>query len=935
MGQRNPLDLDYYEKKSTLITLGRIIVPLGITVILFALIVFLLFVPSMKKYMIDQKKELIRELSDSHCSMTCSLLSEYSRRVTTGELTLEDAKTRAAKRIRNLRYGPDGEDYFWIIDIQAKMIMHPYMSDLEGRDLSDFEGPDGKRIFVEFVSTAKQKGSGYVDYLWQNSDNLTDKTSKISYIKLFEPWQWIVGASVHVDDIHSKIKLITRQLIELSAGILVIALILTVYATWQVMKIEKQRSEVAKAHHLDMLRLKKLRELNQMAEASLEDLMQFSLEEAIQLTRSSAGYLVLLNDDETEVTLHVWSRSVLAESSIPRNRTVPSGTNRMTELWETVVDQRKAIIVNEFDKMESCRNTDLPEGHIRIMRHLTIPVFDGDRIVAVAGMANKKDAYDNSDIWQLNLLMDGMWKIIHRKRSEIALRESETRYRLLTENVTDNIWTLQLSDMSLLYISPSIENILGYTCEQMHTLGLKEYLTEESLKKLSTIITEELDRENQPGVDPKRSFVTQLEQVRKNGSSIWTEITACFLRDEAGIPNRILGVTRDITRRRHMEQQLHHSQKMEAIGTLAGGIAHDFNNILSSILGFTQLAKMSCPEGSELNEKLNKIFTAGIRARDLIRHIMVFSRKQDVKREAMSIVPIIKECLNFIRASIPKNIDIIHDLDEADCTVMADASQIQQILMNLCSNAAHSMKGKSGLIEVRLKPVQIESLENFQVKGLEQGMYLKLMIADSGCGIPEEILQRIFEPFFTTKELGEGTGMGLSIVHGIVTSMRGAISVYSEAGKGSVFQILLPVYGGKAREITGSSFLANGGTGRILLVDDEEDIVISTQQILMTMGYTVVGVGSSQEALEIFKKKPDGFDLVLTDLAMPKMTGVELSQELLKIREDIPIVLCTGFSEGVTSTMSKRMGIFTIIMKPVIAGELREVIKSALNGTRK
>ncbi len=919
-----------YAKKITLAASFRIIFPLCLAFILFGLSIFFIFVPSLKKNMIDQKKEMIRELNDSSCSLIWSLLSEYNQRVLSSELTLQNAQTRAIKRIRNLRYGPENEDYFWIIDTKARVILHPYLAALEGRDQTNGMDGKGKYIYVAFGKAAQMKNSGYVNYLCQGKEEPQKKVRKTAYVKLFEPWGWVIGTSTYVDVKHSKIQVITQGLFKIFAGILSIVLVLSVYIIWQAMKIEKKRHQAEKAHRLDSLRLKKLRELNQMAEASLEDLMAFSLEEAIKLTRSSIGYLVFLNDDETELILHTWSNSSFMASNIPDKEKIYH--LEQTKLWKEAVRQRRAVIINDYKNMDSGHKQGYPKDHVKIIRHMNIPVFDGGKIVAVAGVANKKENYNKSDVRQLNLLMDGMWKIIHRKRSEVALRKSEERYRLLTENISDNIWTLQLSDMCLTYVSPSIEKITGYTAEQILNLPFKDGMTEESFKKVFMMVAEELKKENEPGSDPKRSRVTQLEQIRKDGSMIWTEITTCFLRDEVGKADRMLGVTRDITERRQMERKLQQSQKMEAIGTLAGGIAHDFNNILSSILGFTELAKRMCTNDPAMKEKLDKIFASGIRARDLVRHILVFSRQQDVHRESLFIVPLLKECLGFLRASIPRNIEIVQDFNADGCTVMADASQIHQIIMNLCTNAAHSMRGKNGLLEVRLKQVEIEGWEGLPAKGLKQGRYLKLTVADSGCGIPEQIVERIFEPFFTTKGCGEGTGMGLSLVHGIIKDMDGAICVCSEPGKGTAFQVLFPVHRCRATEVSPSDNSLIKGTGRILLVDDEEDIVISGRLILMTMGYDVIGVTCSLEALDLFKKAPDRFDLVLTDVAMPKMTGIALSKEILKIRKDIPIVLMTGFSEGATAALIENLGIFSTVMKPVIARELAQVIHSALGG---
>ncbi len=927
---KNNNSLVEYIKKNILAASFRIIFPLFLAFILFALSIFLIFVPSLKKNMIDQKKEMINELNDSSCTLIWSLLSEYNQRVLSGELTLDDAQARVKKRIRNLRYGPESEDYFWIIDTKARVILHPFMSDLEGRDQTNGMDALGKYIHVAFVTAAQMKGSGYVDYLWQGKEGSPKKVPKIAYVKLFEPWGWVIGTSIYVDEIHSKIQVITHRLFKIFAGVLIIVLVLSVYITWQAMEIAKKGHQAEKAHRLDSLRLKKLRELNQMAEASLEDLTAFSLEEAIKLTRSCIGYLVFLNDDETEVTLHTWSNNFFMESNIPGKEKIYK--MEQTGLWGEAVRQRRSVIINDYKNMDSGHKKGYPKGHVSIIRYMNIPVFDGGKIVAVASVGNKKENYNKSDVRQLNLLMDGMWKIIHRKRSEVALRKSEERYRLLTDNVSDNIWTLQLSDMCLTYVSPSVEKIMGYTPEQILKLSFKDCMTKGSFKKVFIMVSEELKKENEPGIDPKRSRVTQLEQIRKDGSMIWTEITTCFLRDEAGKADRMLGVTRDITERRKMERQLQQSQKMEAIGTLAGGIAHDFNNILSSILGFTELAKMKSTHDPAMAEKLDKIFASGIRARDLVRHILAFSRQQEVHRESIFIVPLLKECMGFLRASIPRTIEIVQDFNADGCAVMADASQIHQIIMNLCTNAAHSMRGKSGLLEVCLKQVEIESWERLPAKGLKQGRYLKLTVADSGCGIPEQIVERIFEPFFTTKECGEGTGMGLSLVHGIIKDMGGAIYVYSELGKGTAFQVFFPVHRCRATEVSPSGNIFIKGTGRILLVDDEEDIVISGRSILMTMGYDVVGVTCATEALDLFKETPDGFDLVLTDVTMPKMTGIALSKAILTIRKDIPIVLMTGFSEGATSQL-ENIGVFGTVMKPVIARELAQVIHTALGDT--
>ena len=911
--------------QTTLAVFLRIIVPLFLTFISFVLCIFLIFVPSLKHHLIEQKKAMVRELNDSNCTLTASLLSEYHQRVLSGELTREDAQHRAMKRIRNLRYGPKGEAFFWIIDPHQRVLVQPVMPWLEGKDPSSLADSHVKQLIVACVRIANTQGSGYVNYQGALRGSSGKTFPGLSYVRLFRPWKWIIGTGIEVADVRDHIDAIADRIFRIFIGFLVIFLVLFFYITVQSLLSERKRGQVEKAHRLDSLRLKKLQELNQMAEASLSDLTEFSLSEAIRLTQSQVGYLVFLTEDEKEVTQYTWSNDTIQDCKvIDKNARCHQEKSR---LWTQAVLERKTVIINDYQ--QEPEGNKFPAGHIRIIRYMNVPVFDRGKIVAVTGVGNKAENYNNSDIRQMNLLMDGMWKIIQRKASVEALRQSEERYRLLMENASDIIWTLQLPDMHFLYVSPSVETILAYTPEQVQKLALKDIIAPEYWDRFAGMLSEEIIKEGDPDVDPRRSWSIQVKQVRKDRSLVWTEIKASFLRDETGKANRVLGGTRDITQRRRMERRLQQSQKMEAVGTLAGGIAHDFNNILSSILGFAELARLQCKADPELIRSLDKIFSAGIRARDLIRHILVFSRQQEIRRAPLAITPLVKECLNFIRASIPMNIEIIRKLDAPDIMVVADASQVHQIIMNLCTNAVHAMEGKNGVMEVGLKSIRIENWEEVRIKGLDPGNYIELSITDSGCGIAEPVIERIYEPFFTTKAKGQGTGMGLSIVHGIVKDMGGGISVYSEPGKGSVFKIYLPAGTGKEESTVFPGLPLTKETGRILMVDDEEDIVISGRLILMTLGYEVTGVTDSLEALEIFKSNPQAFDLVLSDLTMPRMTGIQLIREIRELRKDIPIILSTGFSD--VKSAAEKIGAFAVVMKPLIARELAGAVRSALN----
>ncbi len=521
-----------------------------------------------------------------------------------------------------------------------------------------------------------------------------------------------------------------------------------------------------------------------------------------------------------------------------------------------------------------------------------------------------------------------------KKTSEEALRKSEERYRLLADNSTDIIWVINISDLTFSYISPSVKQIMGDLPEDY--IGKKPgmHLTDGPAIEIMEILSEELERDSYKSVDPTRYRTFELKLIKKDGASVWTEVIARFLRDKDGKPDRILGNTRDISVRKRLEQKFQQVHKMEALGTLSGGIAHDFNNILSSIMGFTELAKEGDIDETT-RKRLEKVLSAGSRARDLIKHIQIFSRRANVQKELIQITPLILESLSFLRASIPSNIHIQHNFDEPDGMVMADPTQIHQIFMNLFTNAAHSMIEKGGTLHVQLKSIDIQKGTLSQANELTPGPYLQLTVADTGYGISPKVIGRIFEPFFTTKKHGEGTGLGLSIIYGIIKEMGGAISVYSEANMGTTFQVLLPAHHEKAKTKEGSADLSlPSGKGRILLVDDEASIVEWSRKLLLKLGYQVDSTTESPEALTIFNKKPQDYDLVISDMTMPGINGLELSKHILKLRPDIPILICTGFSKGLTCKMLKEHGVFDRIMKPIIASELANAVHRALNKTQ-
>ncbi|MGD0486434.1 MAG: PAS domain S-box protein [Syntrophorhabdales bacterium] len=425
----------------------------------------------------------------------------------------------------------------------------------------------------------------------------------------------------------------------------------------------------------------------------------------------------------------------------------------------------------------------------------------------------------------------------------------------------------------------------------------------------------------------------RLVNRKKDGSSYEVERTVSPIRDKAGAITNYVAVERDMTGQAGLDAELRQAQKMQAIGTLAGGIAHDFNNILAAMIGFTELALDDLEEDSRATMHLEHVRTAGYRGRDLVKQILTFSRQGEQEKKPVQVVPIVREVLKLMRALLPSTVDIRPRVETEEGIILADPVQIHQLLINLCTNAGQAMKGGKGVLEVRVSDFILSDPADAPYPDMELGPYLKLSVSDTGAGIDDLIKDRIFEPFFTTRESG-AAGMGLSVVYGIVKSHQGAITVSSAPGKGSTFA----VYFGKLKDGQASAAEEHAkpaaqrvtGKRRILFVDDEEALVEVGKQMLERLGYEVVAEKDSVRALKQFQRDPGKFDLVITDQTMPNMTGIELAKRMMSIKKDIPIILCTGFSEVISSESAKAMGIREFVMKPIIKNEMAETIRRVI-----
>jgi len=427
----------------------------------------------------------------------------------------------------------------------------------------------------------------------------------------------------------------------------------------------------------------------------------------------------------------------------------------------------------------------------------------------------------------------------------------------------------------------------------------------------------------------KENFSEETLTNAASGRTIFLH-TKKSLYESAKGAKFIVAIGRDVTEQKMAEERLRHAQKIEAIGTLAGGIAHDFNNILAAMIGYAEMAMDSTSDQPTVQTDLHEVLKAGVRARELVHQILTFSRQTEQETKPVKVKLVVREATRLLRASIPRTIEMVPSM-LSDSSVMADPTQIHQVVINLCANAAHAMEEKGGVLEVSLEDVLLDADFVAQHPDVSSGLYVRLIVSDTGHGMDPSTVSRIFEPYFSTKEKGEGTGLGLSVVHGIVKSHGGAITVYSEPGEGSTFHVYLPVVEQDApAEITAEGVLPTGSE-TILLVDDELSLVNLGKQMLEGLGYGVVTRTSSLEALEVFRNQPSRFDLVVTDMTMPTMTGDQLATELMKIRPDIPVILCTGFSRKISEPEAKAIGIRAFVMKPFLKRDIATTVREVLD----
>jgi PAS domain S-box-containing protein len=967
----------------------KIIIPLWITFLLFIISIFFVLVPSMEENILNQKREMIRNLADTNLS----LLSEYYQMVLNNEITEKAAQSEAIRQIRGLRYGPEGKDYFWINDMHPKMIMHPYFSELEGDDLTNFADPNGKHLFVEAVKIVRNSGGGYINYMWQWKDDPEKIVPKISYVKEFKPWGWIIGTGIYIEDVHSEIGFIIKNLLKIFAMILVIIILLSSYITFQAIKNQRKRFITQKALSESEKRFRNLSDLTFEGmlfhdkgiaidvNKSLTDMFGYTRKELVgknlikllipEESQSIINKFFLENSVKSyEATAQKKDGTIIPIEIESKNITDNNVTFRATAIRDITKRKQteKALLESENNYRSIFDNTGT--ATVIIEENMIISLAN-DKFVELSGysrgeiegnrtwtefvlpedLATMKEQHEkrrikgekalktyefrfidrNKNIKHILLSVDvisgtkksisSLLDITERKKTEQELQTSHARFLTVLNSIDATIYVSDMKTHNVIFMNQNMIDSFGRdaTGDICHKVFRNE-------DKPCSICTNNklLDKNNKPtGVHTwqDKNPVNKKWYINHDRAIEWEK--GRFVK---------LQIATDITYLKNMEKELSQAHKMESIGTLAGGIAHDFNNILFPIIGHTELLLQDQPKDDPSRETLKKIYASALRAKDLVKQILTFSRQDVNEFKVIRIQPIIEEALKFIRSSIPTTISINQEINEDCGLIKADPTQIHQIVMNLATNAYHAMEETGGEIRVNLTKIDLQKQSETSNPDILPGIYALLTIADTGTGIDKEVSEKIFDPFFTTKKLGKGTGLGLSVVHGIVKSMNGAIQMESEPGKGTEFQIFLPVNKASSMEqaiITKKPILK--GSEQVLLVDDEIDIVTMEKKMLEHFGYKVTAHTDSTEALEVFRSDPDQFDLVITDMAMPNMQGDKLSAELTKIRRDIPVLLCTGYSEIMSEEKAVSLGIDGFLMKPVGMKDLADKIRKVLD----
>ncbi len=638
-----------------------------------------------------------------------------------------------------------------------------------------------------------------------------------------------------------------------------------------------------KTVRLNESRLEALLNLNQMAEATLAEITSFALEEAVRLTRSSIGYLAFLNEDESILTMHSWSKTAMSDCAMeekPIHYPVAK-----TGLWGEAVRQRKPVITNDYNAPGPWKK-GYPDGHVRVTRHMNVPIFMESRIVLVAGVGNKEDEYNTADVQQLTLLMEGMWRLIERKRSGEEIFAEREKLKTLSNNAPFGMILVD-KEGRFTYMNEKFTTLFGYTISDTPDgrAWFRKAYPDTAYRHAAIATWLEDTGDANPGQQKPRIFTVTC----KDGAQKIINFIPSTL-----VSGDYLITCEDITELKHLENQLRQAQKIEAIGTLAGGIAHDFNNILTIMTGYTSLIQKELDPSHPLRPYVDHVISACKKAADLTGSLLAFSRKQPITLAPLNLNRTIKETEKLLRRLLTDDIELHTSFTQDDTFVMADKSQIDQILFNLATNARDAMP-KGGTLSIKTSLAVIDD-RFIATHGLgERGRYIEISVSDTGTGMDATTRENIFDPFFTTKEVGKGTGLGLATVYGIVKQHNGFITVDSAPGRGATFNVYLPVVQMAVDDTQDMGPPLQRGKETILIAEDNEDVRSLMRDVLQQYGYETLEAADGETAIETFRQHRD-VDLIIIDSVMPKKNGREVYETICGTNPQIKVLFTSGYN---------------------------------------
>ncbi len=832
-----------------------------------------------------------------------------------------DLRELIRESLRNLRFN-NGRGYYFIFDETGVEVLFADRPELEGKNMLALQGARGEFVVRDMLALVRERGEGFYDYTWTKPGEAGNTFEKIAFVKSFAPYGWVIGTGEYLADVRDDLQnQVLERLVTLRFGDEGYFFGSTRGGLLLFTRGRISRGDQSLWDVVDPNGVKIFQEYERAVANPRGGFVRYSWQKLDSIDPvEKISYVTAIKGWPWIIGAGVYLDTV--EKELAEKKRV---------LFERFLKQAgMAIALLCVLLLASFLVGWKLSGRIR--RSLDTFV-DFCRRAAREQVVIDPATLQFSELKEIALATNEM---LHGQRQAMErLAKSEEKYRTLFENMMDGVF-YQQADGGLVDVNPAALGLFGLTREQF--LGRTSDHPQWRVIDANGV---DLPSSAHPSMvalhsaQPVLNTVVGVYNHRRNGF-VWLTINAIpqFSGHETR-PFQVIVTLSDITRRKEAEEertrligQLQQVQRLEAIGTLAGGIAHDFNNILGAILGYAEMAKDGVPENSRVASDLAEVITACLRAKELVKQILAFSRQSGAERICLRPAEGVKEAVKLLRPSLPVTIDIVQKVDSEAGPIFADPTQLHQVLVNLCTNAFHAMEERGGILTISLCNVGQDDLP----EGLPRlGTYACLAVGDTGPGMTAEVMERMFEPYFTTKEVGKGTGMGLAIVHGIVTGYDGFVRCRSTPGTGTIVEVYLPVIAGDLTAEDESQQPVPTGSERILLVDDERILAEMSEIMLRRLGYRVTSVASGPEAIAAFLKEPEAYDLVLTDQTMPGMTGLDLARRLLELQPGLPIILCTGYSTLVSTESATAAGIRAFAMKPLAKREIATLVRRVLD----